>query len=351
MIDKNTNFDEIDNILFSYFDNNKDIPLSTQETIYKAFDIPAKPITLIYKIQKIAVILITFIILTTGVVFAKDIISFITSLFTNTTEGINKAVENGYVQNVNMDFVYDNDIGIKVDYLVMDDSNLDVSFVYDTKNYSKVSSISLNEYIIRDENNNVIYYYFEDENKMNKAQCTANFHIRTNEQMLNVANKFHESILYTSQKFSKSKNLIFEIYSYNINDTILKGCWIFNINLEDKIVERKNDSYIASYNTYIENISTELTETSLIIDIKLNSELNNDILLENDNIILTNTSNKSFEYIKLKSNNFTDNTSSNYKSEIYLVYDEICKYYNNTCNLNLHLKIAEDKIIDIQLIK
>ena len=40
------------------------------------------------------------------------------------------AVENGYVQNVDMDFIEDNNLGVKVDYVLMDDHNLNISFVY-----------------------------------------------------------------------------------------------------------------------------------------------------------------------------------------------------------------------------
>ena len=66
------------------------------------------------KLSRVAVIFITVGILTTGVVFAKDIVNFVTSLFTNSTPAIDTAVENGYVQNIDMDYVYSNDIGVKV---------------------------------------------------------------------------------------------------------------------------------------------------------------------------------------------------------------------------------------------
>lgn len=345
MMNQNNNLDDIDKMLFSYFDNNKEIPSSTQDTILNAFEKPRKTISLVYKIQKVAIVLISFIILTTGVVFAKDIINFITSLFTNTTEGINKAIENGYVQNIDMDFVYDNDIGIKVDYLVMDDTNLDVSFVYDYKGNEKVESIGILEYIIKDENNNFIYYSFEDESKMKKGECIATHYIRTNEQAY-----CRESILYQSNNFPNSKNLIFEIISIDLNKNIKRGNWIFNINLKNKMLERKNVTFTASYNQFIENISIDLTETCLKLDINFNTELDDDILLEPHNIILKNFREKEYQYSSLKSGNYSE-TKSNYKSRIVLEFDQISKFSNSDENLNLYLKINKDTIIEITLFK
>ncbi|MBP3596689.1 MAG: DUF4179 domain-containing protein [Clostridia bacterium] len=345
MINQNNNLDDIDKMLFSYFDNNKDIPSSTQDTILKAFEKPTKTISLVYKIQKVAIILITFIILTTGVVFAKDIINFITSLFTNTTEGINKAIENGYVQNIDMDFVYDNDIGIKVDYLVMDDTNLDVSFVYDYSGKEKAKKIDICEYIIRDEKNNLIYYYFEDNNDMNNGQRLATHHTRTND-----THKFRESILYTSNEFPNSKNLIFEIFSININASPITGNWIFTINLEEKILKKSNSIYNLSYSPFIEKYHINLNETSFNLELYLNTELNNDILLEPNNIILTDCNGKKYNFNSLTSGNYSEATSL-YKSKILLEYNQLSNFTDTDNKFNLYLRISENKIISTTIFK
>lgn len=346
-MDKNNNFDEIDNMLFSYFDNNKDIPLSTQDTIINAFNRPSKPISLVYKIQKVAIILICFVILTTGVVFAKDIIKFITSLFSNTTEGIDKAVENGYVQNVDMDFIYDNGIGIKVDYLIMDDSNLDISFVYDVGDYSDVDAVALNEYIIRDENGNVIYYNFEDYKTNFNGESLATYCYNINRLPKTFDNYLHESILFAGNNFPKCKNLVFEIISIKKQNNKIDGNWIFNINLSSKILERNNNYYTASYNKFINNISTLLTETSLKINIELNTSIDNNILLSPNNIRLKNNLTQEYSCIEIKSGNI-QNPDSNTISLINLEFD-MSKYSENITDLNLYIKLDNNKIIDISL--
>lgn len=343
MMDQNNNSDDIDKMLFSYFDNNKDIPSSTQDTILNAFEKPRKTISLVYKIQKVAIVLISFIIITTSVVFAKDIINFITSLFTNTTEGINKAIENGYVQNIDMDFVYDNNIGIKVDYLVMDDTNLDVSFVYDYKGKEKVESIGIYEYIIRDEENNLIYYYFENNNKMNTGKCISNTAIRTAS-----SNHCRESILYQSYNFPNTKSLIFEIVSIKFNNSKIIGNWIFNINLTPKDNAPQNNTYLASYNKYINKIDTYLDETSLNIEIKLNTEINKDLMLIPNNYFLKNYSNQYYPCLFIKSNNHEEN--NNIYGTLSLKYD-LSKYHDNSDLLKLYIKIDHSKELNINLYK
>ena len=81
MIDKEK--DELDQKLFEYFENNNDISDCVQKAMNDAFDsIRAKKNhSPIYKIRRVAVVLFCFGIVTSGIVFAKEIVSFITSKF------------------------------------------------------------------------------------------------------------------------------------------------------------------------------------------------------------------------------------------------------------------------------
>lgn len=150
-------FSEIEKDLFEHFEKKRktDIPLSTQYTIQNAFNQKQRK-TMETSIPQIVLYLFSILILTTGVVFAKDIVHIIESLFNNSTNSIDTAVQNGYVQNVNMDFVYDNNIGIKVDYIMKDNTNLDISYVYNCNNDIVVDYIELNQYTIKDDNNNLL---------------------------------------------------------------------------------------------------------------------------------------------------------------------------------------------------
>lgn len=345
------NYDEIDKMLFEHFEKDTEIPESTKNTIHNAFNLPARKRQNnlnINTLQKVALLLITFIVITTGIVFAKDIVNFISKIFTNSTKGIDAAVENGYVQNVDMDFVVDNDIGIKVDNLIMDENNLDISFVYYT-DVSNIKDIEINEFIIRDENNNIICFKLENSNKLADSNILSTSCNRINQRILNDKNQFTESFLVNSLNIFDFKEITFEIESFTLTDNTntkqkQTGTWLYTIGIEDKIMKRTTQNYTTSYNQYIKNISTTLSETSLNIDIELNEIADENILLEPNNIILKNNIQEEYPCI-YKNISIKNNTTS-----ITLKFD-ISKYHDNINILNLLIKFNVDKIIDIYLSK
>ena len=95
--------------------------------------------------KKIGIAACACLILTTGVVFAKDIEQFVKYYF-GLNETVNKAAENGYVEEINSNIVDnevileeqekgividDIDVSLKFDEFVMDDLNLSVNMTYE----------------------------------------------------------------------------------------------------------------------------------------------------------------------------------------------------------------------------
>ena len=152
-MEQKNNYDEIDKRLFEYFKNEKEEPVP--QSVYDAIDETVKKIknsrsktNYIQYLRKIAVIVLCIGVLSTGVVFAKDIVHYISAFFTRSTEGINTAVENNYVQEVNLEYVYDNDIGVTIDHIVLDDRNLDISFVYKYDGNEKIDDLRIDDFKI-----------------------------------------------------------------------------------------------------------------------------------------------------------------------------------------------------------
>lgn len=341
----NQKMEQLDKQLFEHY-KNKNIPSSTQNAIKTAFKNKNKSSIKKY-IYKFATYFISILLLTTGVVFAKDIVNFISSLFTNSTEGIDKAIDSGYVQNVDMDFVYDNGIGIKVDYLVMDEMNLDVSYVYNVLNDLNLKSISINEYNIRDDNNNLLYY--EGDDNIENFDTIIIDYTRTSDPIIENDKLCRESILYNIENSSNLSKLIFEITSIILNENdIIEGSWLFEINLQQDMIE-ENNTYIVSYNKYIKEITTDLSETSFKIEILLDCNFDDITLLDPNSIILTNKLNEEY---KIKNMNFKHLQDNNNEvcGKISLEFD-VSKYFDNIDELNLYLKITKDKIIDIDMKK
>lgn len=339
----NNNNNEFEKMLFELCEKENETPMYVSKAIKDALkDARSLKNNALSKLKRVAVIILCFGLVTSGVVFAKDIINFIVSVFTNSTPAIETAIENGYIQNVDMDFIYNHDVGIKIDYLLMDDSNLDISVLYDcTKN--NISEISIAEYIIRDENNNVIAqtscnelgeYELYGESIANL--CERNADLRINNSY------FNESLLFKSTDFPKSNYLTFEITGLNViennNKYYLSGNWIFKIDIKENMVNRNsNNAYQVNANKYINNIVTDINETSFIVDIDFTEDINKDILFEMDSIILTDLSNKVY-YI---------NTMRIDKKSLHLEYD--ISLFDDIQDFNLYIKFNTNKETTLKL--
>lgn len=347
---KENNFDEIDELLFKVFKDMPDVPESTRYTIQNAFDLPTKEKKkhhIYTKLQKVAIFIISFTILTTGVVFAKDIINYITNLLTNSTKAIDTAIENGYVQNVNMDFIIDKDIGIRVTQLIMDNQNLDIAFEY-YSNRQNISNLEIIDYVIKDEQDNIIDLFLNNYNDIDMSKAIASRCDKSNE-VIRKDNKYQESFLITTNEhMPNSKKIIIEVKSFIVTEAFsnkkekIEGNWNMSVVLSDDMIKRKTETYSAVGNEYISNISATINETSLKIELDLVESINDDMLAEVDFVTLTNINGEKYNPIMGESNSKGDH--------LIFIFD-IGSYCENIDKLNLNIKLDVDKKINIELYK
>lgn len=343
-MDENKQIDEFDKMFYDYFKNDQEVPQRIHDAIYSAFDRRRQKRKRISVLKRVAMIVISFGVMTTGIVFADDIINFITSLFTNSTDGIESAVQNGYVQTVDMEYVYDNDIGVKVDNVILDDTNLDISFIYNYQGNEKIDSLELYEYTIKDENDNILYELTDN----TKNEFAFPLYVsRYNESVLIENNMYKDSIIYTSKDFPNIQNIQLEIRKFkllhNENSNIISGNWNIKINLDRKITNSNNEIYSVSNNEYLNNSKIELTETALKIKLDFKTRLDEQIFNNRENIILMDSNDKCY-YYKFSDLKNIDNTSI-----LYLEYD-ISKYFNNINKLDLFIK-TEAETITLNFVK
>lgn len=187
-------------------------------------------------------------------------------------EGVDTAVENGYIANPEMDFVKFDDKGteIKIENFVMDDLNLSVKFslkftesIESVVDLKKVYDIELNDLIVRDEENRIIfneysieafekyckennldYKYGEfDENYMN---CGLNWFIEEkNQNIITLMYNIH------SDKFPKSKKLYFSFKTITLHALPLEqptkyeleGAWNVEVDVPEKMYNRTTEYY------------------------------------------------------------------------------------------------------------
>ena len=351
------NNDNLDKILFDTYEKNKDIPLSTQNTIDNTIDnIFAKKSSkhkssFDFILKRIAILVISLSAITASTVFAKDIINFFTSIFTNSNEGVDTAVENGYVQNVDMDFIEDNNLGVKVDYVLMDDHNLNISFVYKYmgNDVEQITGLNYMDITIKDEKENVLCVLSQEEQLSNNTTTLQKSTKFTNNQQIINNYSIRTSLFVASDNFPKSKMLYISInnISLNSNDKHINfsGNWNFSIDLSDKFVYRTSYKYKCSNNEYVNSIKTLLTDTSLSITLQLNTNFNKNILYSYNSIVLKDISNKNYSYIRM----LTTNTLK--PNDTITIFYPITIYDDNIDKLFLHIDLNTSKSIDIELTK
>lgn len=348
------NNDNLDKILFDTYEKNKDIPLSTQNTIDNTINDIFSEKNVKHKksfnfiLKRVAILVLSLSVVTASTVFAEDIINFFTSIFTNSNKGVDTAVENGYVQNVDMDFIEDNNLGVKVDYVLMDDHNLNISFVYKYMgdDVEQITALDYMDITITDENENVLYRTSKNNQNDTILSVSADF---ANKQQLLDNVTIRTSLFLNSNNFPKSEMLYISINNVSLNTgkeiININGNWNFSINLEDKFVYRTSYKYNCSDNRYVNNVETLLTDTSLSITLQLNTTFNQNITYLHSSTVLKDINDKEYSRIRMFSQNISESSST------ITIFYPITIYDTNVDKLFLHINLDSEKSIDIELLK
>lgn len=236
--------DEIDKMLYDYFEQHKPkVDASTKKAIATAFDKEKekkhKKIHSFSILTKVATVVITFTVFFSGISFAGDLWKVINLIFTNSNEAINKAVENGYVQKVDMDFIENNDVKVKIDYILLDDKNLNISFVSQYK--EEVEEISLNNITVTNEKGEKVANITEE--GVEREGLDAKI-VRTASREKIDDNMLKESIhiILEEDNFPISKQLFIKVDIANVKiknqEKIIQGTWNMIINLDKKFSQR-----------------------------------------------------------------------------------------------------------------
>ena len=320
---KNTDYsskkDKIDELLYNYFKQNREVPESTtkviETTLYNKKNAKAKSTKNMHNfrfiLSKVAIFILCISVIGTGVTFASNISNFFKNLFCLNNVGINNAsvvsaIENNYVQNVDMDYIKVNDdYSIKIDYLMMDDINLYTVFnMYSENGFDTNYRISILDLkIIADDE--LIY----DESTV--ANYSINIATGYNMVVQEEKNTKRELMFLMSDEFSKAKKLEYKFSKITLYNNSAPTENIIEINCDkeitieidviDKFINRdvlyidvNNESNIYKINKFIANdtgtyLVYETKELETNFDIIYDGETYNGtrILLatENDNYI------------------------------------------------------------------
>lgn len=221
-----------------------------------------------------------FAVIFSGIVYAKDIENYFKKIFNNSTEAIDKAVENGYVQQENMDYTYDKDIGIKVDSLILDDLNLDISFNFEIKK-ENVKSIRFSDFTITNDKNKVVF-----RSEFKYAETLEELPIYNsadwgNEPVKLTDTTYADSILLGLRPEKEDfEKLYFDIKSVQIiyvDDTqeIVEGNWKFDLAISEEMRQSNNIIYtLLEENEYVKSATATLSPTGVVVELDLKVEVN-----------------------------------------------------------------------------
>ena len=212
-------------------------------------------------VVKIASVACLILVLITGVVMAKEIEDFIKKLFgPNSSDGVEIAVDNGYVAEIKGEKYSSEGIEIKVDSIIMDDFNFAINFsmtLDERYNMKEFKSQELYDLKIVDETGEIVFnsygYRFDTEKEMQEKGYGGAYSFlteKTGERTL----KLSLSATGNSKPFPKSKFLTItftkiNIWDYNEKDEKIdkfyEGDWNFEVEVPKEFYERETFFYTA----------------------------------------------------------------------------------------------------------
>lgn len=246
--------------------------------------------------KKMVTVACICLVLTSGIVFAKDIEKIVRERFNfGLGDGIDRAAENGYIAEPEMDKVESEtkveipeiDLGtivdnintsVKIDSFLMDDYNLSVEFSFEfddnikeVVDLNKLDQITLNDLIVLDEEKRIIFSSaYMGENKFNEFCNEHELDFKYGEfnenYMNNGLNWFPQSIrkdlnqctlvynMYT-EGYPKSKELNFYFNQITLTEqeyvgeerttrnVTLTGNWNIHVDVPEKMYNRTSESY------------------------------------------------------------------------------------------------------------
>lgn len=286
------------------------------------------------EMKKIIASILCIVFMGTGIVLASN------SLWNHwNNKGVKTALKYGYVQNVEMDYNIQNDLGIKLDSIIIDNSNIGIVFNYKIpSNLKSIDNIAIKDIVIKDEKNNII---FEDGNEKSLSTGYA-------EEFASKNSIVKQAILLNNlnHTYPKSNNIYISFSTVNIfrnqkNIKTITGNWNFDINVTDKFINRETIEYTAGQSKDIEVISAELTSTGLDIEMKFNFPLNAENLGKNIKIQDNDENEYFLDKLSVENELTTPTIKTSFPITIYNAHD----------NLKLIIKTDKEIIIDLNKIK
>lgn len=298
-----------------------------------------------FNLYKVAIIVIC-LLCTSGIAYATY--NYVKNNF-NRRKGIETAINNGYIMNVDGEPVTSNDVSLKINQILLDDYNLDISFGLEFKNMEipdNVQAIEFENILIADENNNILYHLgsrdifdkFVRSNNLNVEyrKYSDNYINSNSSNKSNCTNSNNYNLVYNisanNVTFPKSKSL--HIYIENVvlctenNNSVINANWNLTSSLSSSFQNRDTVNY-----TYVSNednndiVSVTATTYTTGTDIKLEMKVSTDkVDSKKLKELIEKAKNESNEITEYYHGFYMSNTEKD-------LYDENNRIYNSFSNM------------------
>lgn len=288
-MEKRNNFEDE---IYKYFSENKEVPQEIKDSIFN-IDLKTNEKKLnFHNIKNIIVTAISLAMISTGIVFAKDISQFAKSIFWDSKKGTETAIENGYIydsnEKNNIELEADK-TNIQISRMIMDDYILDIEMLLEIEDDIDITTEHVNfpDMLITDDMNNILYCM--DNNKINKF-CTKigkNTDYNTIKEMTtnsqsNIFVKGFDGKSGTIEcnltagydKFPLSKKIYIQLNTIEVEEKekkyIINGNWECSFTVPEMFVKRETTIYnvISCNNDNIDKnlIKAEVYQTGMKFD-------------------------------------------------------------------------------------
>lgn len=180
--------------------------------------------------QKFAIVFSLFIIIS-GVAFGKNIVDWAKEVFSNQDKSVDLAIENGYYQNIDMDYIYHDGVGIKVDYLYNDESCIYIAF--NVKTEEQYDEVLIERIELKDQNNNIIFNSRAD-----------NIQVETQFKRISKNNNIILNKFYKTENRINDFDILNVIISkivlvYDDSEKVIEKNWKYSIEMDDSMLNKR----------------------------------------------------------------------------------------------------------------
>lgn len=273
-----------------------------------------------FNLYKVAIIVIC-LLCTSGIAYATY--NYVKNNF-NRRKGIETAINNGYIMNVDGEPVTSNDVSLKINQILLDDYNLDISFGLEFKNMEipdNVQAIEFENILIANENNNILYH-------LGSRDIFDKF-VRSNN--LNVEYRKYSDNYINSNSSNKSNctnsNNYNLVYNISVNNKTFPKSNSLHIYIENVVLRMENDNSVINTNWNLtSSLSSSFQNRDTVNYTYVSNEDNNDIVSVTATTYTTGTD------IKLEMKVSTDKVDSKKLKELIEKAknesNEITEYYH-----------------------